>query len=71
MNFLLAIATILGGLAAVGYFWDKIKVFFGGGDKRNQHDVDLYKRYRELIVDSGVADFYRSHDFLGAFESSY
>ncbi len=71
MDDLLIIATILGGIAAIGYFWDKIKGLFGGGGKRKQHDIDLYRRYRELIVDSGVADFYRSHDFLDAFESSY
>jgi hypothetical protein len=71
MDSILIIATILGGIAAIGYFWDKIKALFGRGSKRNQHDVDLYNRYRELIVDSGVADFYRGHDFLGAFESSY
>ena len=71
MDNLLVIATILGGIAAIGYFWDKVRALFSRGGKRSQHDIDLYKRYRELIVDSGVADFYRGHDFLGAFESAY
>ncbi|NYF20318.1 hypothetical protein HDC36_001779 [Xanthomonas sp. JAI131] len=71
MDSILIVATILGGIAAIGYFWDKIKEIFGGRGKANQHDIDLYRQYRELIVDSGVADFYRSHDFLGAFKNSY
>lgn len=71
MESLLIIATIFGGIAAIGYFWDKIKAFFSGEGRRNQHDIDLYKRYRELIVDSGIYQLYRGHDFLGAFQNAY
>lgn len=71
MEALLVIATILGGIAAIGYFWDKIKCFFIGGGRGHQHDIDLYARYRGLVVDSGIYEFYRSHDFIGAFENSY
>lgn len=71
MDNLLIIATILGGIAAVGYFWDKIGAWLGVIGKPSQHDIELYEQYKRLIVDSGVAEFYRSHDFLGAFESAY
>lgn len=34
----------------------------------NDHDLDLYQRYKRLFIDDGVAEFYRQHDFLGAFQ---
>lgn len=71
MDNVLIIATILGGIAAIGYFWDKIGAWLGLIGKPNQHDIELYDQYKALIVDSGVAEFYRSHDFLGAFETAY
>lgn len=71
MNNLLIIATILGGIAAIGYFWDKAGAWLGVIGKPNQHDIELYEKYKKLIVDSGVAEFYRSHDFLGAFDNAY
>jgi hypothetical protein len=34
----------------------------------SEHDAALYQRYKQLFIDNGVAEFYRRHDFLGAFE---
>ncbi len=71
MDNLLIIATILGGIAAIGYFWDKAGAWLDITGKPNQHDIELYEQYKKLIVDSGVAEFYRSHDFLGSFDNAY
>ncbi len=71
MDTLLIVATILRGLAAIWQFWDKLRAWICGGTKPNQHDIDLYEQYKALIVSSGVAEFYRQHDFLCAFEEAY
>ncbi len=69
MNEVLAIATILGGFAAIWFFWDKL-VTLVGGQKGSPHDRDLYGKYRTLFLTNGVAEFYRRHDFIAAFAES-
>lgn len=63
MELLLAIATLLGGAAAIRYFWDKFK----GQPAVNEHDIQLYEKYKALFVTNGIAEFYKSHDFFGSF----
>lgn len=67
MEELLAIATLLGGITALWFFWDKIADWATGGKNINPHDAALYEEYKSLFVSNGVADFYSQHDFLGAF----
>ncbi len=71
METVLIVATILGGLSAVWFFWDKLMTWLIDGSRANQHDVELYEEYRSLFVDNGVAEFYRQHDFLGSFMEAY
>ncbi|QUM81154.1 hypothetical protein HWV01_13090 [Moritella sp. 5] len=67
MEVLLAIATLLGGITALWFFWDKISAWLSGGMNVNSHDVGLYEEYKQLFISNGVAEFYRQHDFLGSF----
>lgn len=67
MEVLLAIATLLGGVTALWFFWDKVAAYVSGGDNINSHDIDLYKKYKSIFIVNGVAEFYRQHDFLGSF----
>ena len=46
MEIVLSIATLVGGIAALWYFWDKIVAFIGGGDSVSEHDLALYDRYK-------------------------
>ena len=71
MEVLIVVATLLGGIAALWHFWDKIAAWITGGKKVSSHDVDLYEKYKSLFVRNGVADFYKHHDFLGAFSEDY
>ena len=55
MEILLVVATLLGGLAALWYFWDKLKSFFKGHPveelaavrDRNEHERDFKRHRRE------------------------
>ncbi|MCX2833170.1 hypothetical protein [Microbulbifer thermotolerans] len=67
MEELLTIATLLGGITALWFFWDKIAAWATGGKSISPHDAALYEEYKSLFVRNGVADFYSQHDFLGAF----
>lgn len=67
METILIVATILGGLSALWFFWDKVAAGARGGVSVNQHDVKLYDAYRGLLIENGVAEFYQQHDFLGSF----
>jgi hypothetical protein len=69
MNVVLAVATILGGIAAIWFFWDKLIAFFGG-QQGNAHDRELYEKYRALFLSNGIAEFYRRHDFMATFAES-
>ncbi|MBT3039206.1 MAG: hypothetical protein KME37_09760 [Candidatus Thiodiazotropha sp. (ex Codakia orbicularis)] len=70
MEIVLAVATILGGITALWFFWDKVVSWPGRNNTSNisQHDIDLYEEYKSLFITNGVAKFYRQHDFLGAFQ---
>ena len=37
----------------------------------NENDIHLFNEYKKLFVDNGVANFYKSHDFLGAFQQEF
>lgn len=67
MEIMLAAATIVGGAAAVWFFWDKIAGWFSKDAPISAHDLKLYQQYKELFIDNGLAEFYRQHDFLAAF----
>ncbi len=67
MEELLAIATLLGGITALCFFWDRISAWLTGSENTNSHDISLYDEYKSLFIHNGVAEFYRQHDFLGAF----
>lgn len=71
MEAFLIIATLLGGFAALWFFWDKIVGRFHGGVSVSDHDIELYEKYKSLFIENGVAEFYRQHDFLGSFEEEY
>ncbi len=71
MDFLLAIATLIGGVASLWYFWDKIVAWFSGGTAVSKHDLKLYGEYKSLFVTNGAAEFYEHHDFLGSFQEEY
>lgn len=67
MKEMLAIATLLGGIIALWFFWDKIISWLTDGQEVNTHDVELYEKYKSLFIHNKVAECYRQHDFLGAF----
>lgn len=67
----LTIATLLGGVAAIWFFWDKVVAVVRGEPTVNDHDVELYEKYKALFVDNGVAEFYRQHNFLASFRENY
>jgi hypothetical protein len=71
MEAMLAIATLLGGIAAIWFFRDKIAARVTGGTRVSSRDVGLYEEYKSLFVRNGVAEFYRQHDFLGSFREEY
>lgn len=67
MELLLVVATLLGGISALWFFWDKIADWTAGGKNVSAHDVALYEKYKCLFIYNGLAEFYRQHDFLAAF----
>ncbi|HCZ9278005.1 TPA: hypothetical protein O4G40_004535 [Vibrio alginolyticus] len=71
MEIVLAIATLLGGVTAVWFFWDKAREFTLGTSKVNTHDLELFEQYKGMFVTTGAAEFYRQHDFLAQFSEDY
>lgn len=67
MDTILIVATILGGVAAIGYFGDKFVGWIRRDVPADPHDIELYARYKTLFIAGGVAEFYRQHDFLSSF----
>lgn len=67
MELLLVVATLLGGISALWFFWDKIVAWAAGSENVSAHDIALYEKYKSLFIYNGLAEFYRQHDFLGAF----
>lgn len=67
MEILLSIATLLGGITALWFFWDKISAWRICDKKVSSHDAALFEEYKSLFVRNGIVDFYRQHDFLMAF----
>ncbi len=48
--------------------WEKILVLIDRyREPINEHDIALFKKYKAIFVDNGVAETYRQHDFLGTF----
>jgi hypothetical protein len=70
MEIILTIATILGGIAALWFFWEKIIGIFRSSNV-SQHDINLYEEYKSLFLTNGVIEFYKKHDFLGAFQEDF
>ena len=68
---ILGLATILGGIAAIWFFLEKFDVWICSDTPQNDNDLRLYEQYRELFITTGVAEFYGSHDFMGAFDVSF
>ena len=71
MDIVLVTATLIGGVAGLWYFRDKIADWLGGGPTVSEHDLELYEKYKNLFVTNGVAEFYSQHDFLGSFQEDY
>jgi len=71
MEIILAIATILGGITALWFFWDKIIFWKSGSGEISVHDIELYEKYKSLFIENGAAEFYKQHDFLGSFQEGY
>ncbi|MGY2572436.1 hypothetical protein [Vibrio sp. C8] len=71
MEIILAIATLLGGITALWFFRDKVIDIAHESSKVNTHDLELFEQYKSMFVTTGVAEFYRQHDFLAQFSEDY
>lgn len=50
MELLLVVATLLGGISALWFFWDKIVAWATGGQNVSAHDIALYEKYKSLFI---------------------
>ncbi len=56
---------------AFGFIRELLRLIGIGSGPVNEHDVELYGKYKVLFVDNGAAEFYKNHDFLISFRDEY
>ncbi len=39
--------------------------------KPNKHDIELYDKYKKLLIENGSIRFYKNHEFQSSFKNEY
>jgi hypothetical protein len=61
----------LSTMTAFGIIRELLRLIGIGSGPVNEHDVELYEKYKVLFVVTGAAEFYKRHDFLSSFSEEY